>query len=136
MSNDSPSSAVSSVRPVGPGRVSAARVLGRVPVVLGIAAAVLAAAAVWLAFANPEIDNTSRGDAYACLAPWDTVLNGDDNYPPGEPPADGDRIAARCREAGEGRFETAVGFAIAAAIAGAAAAVIGRRRGDPRLPLS
>lgn len=84
---------------------------------LGLAAA-LALTAVWLTFDNPDIDGTSRGDAYTCLAPWDTVLNRADNVPGGDPPPDSDSIAARCRDAGTDRF------VLAAVAAGAAVAVV------------
>ena len=47
----------------------------RLHVVLGLLAGALAVTAIWLAFDNPDIDGTSRGDDYTCLAPWDTVLN-------------------------------------------------------------
>ncbi len=86
-------------------------------VLLALAAATLAVAATWLSFDNPDIDGTSRGDDYTCLAPWDTVLNGADNFPGGEPPPDGEQIAARCRQAGKERFEIAL-------VAGAAAIVL------------
>lgn len=69
---------------------------------------VLLVLAVWLSFDNPSVDGTSRGEDYGCLAPWDTVLNGADNFPGGEPPVDGDDIARRCRQAGRDRFTLAV----------------------------
>jgi hypothetical protein len=65
---------------------------------------------------NPDIDGTSRGDSYTCLAPWDTVLNGADNFPGGEPPSDGQEIASRCREAGQERFVMAVVVGSAAVV--------------------
>ncbi len=85
-------------------------------VLLPLVAAILAVAAVWLMFDNPDIDGTSRGDSYTCLAPWDTVLNGADNFPGGEPPSDGKEIAARCREAGQERFLAAVAVGSAAVV--------------------
>jgi hypothetical protein len=94
----------------------------RLRVVLGLLAAALAVIAIWLAFDNPEIDGTSRGDHYTCPAPWDTVLNGADNLPGGETPPDSEEIGVRCREAGGKRFvwacvsgATAVALAVLAA---------------------
>lgn len=99
----------------------------RLRAVLGLLAAALAVIAVWLAFDNPEIDGTSRGDDYTCLAPWDTVLNGADNLPGGETPPDSAEIGVRCREAGGKRFVWA-GVSGAAALALAVLAASGRRR--------
>ncbi len=95
---------------------------------LAALAGAFALAAVWLTFDNPDIDDTSRGDPYSCLAPWDTVLNGADNFPGGEPPPDGDDIARRCRAAGEDRFHLAVASGAAAVVTGALAVAWGRRR--------
>ena len=81
---------------------------------LGLTAALLGAAAWWLAFDNPEIDGTSRGDDYSCLAPWDTVLNDADNSPGGEPAPDEADVDSRCRDAGEQRFALAAGSAAGA----------------------
>ncbi len=91
----------------------AARYLTWALVVLG---AVLALTALVLAIDNPEIDGTSRGDDYPCLAPWDTVLNGATNSPAGEPPPDDDEIAARCEAAGRERFGHAVGLGVGAVV--------------------
>ena len=99
----------------------AARYLTWALVVLG---AVLAVTALVLAVDNPEIDGTSRGDDYPCLAPWDTVLNDANNYPGGEPPADDDEIAARCEAAGRERFGHAVGFGVGAAVLLGSAVVV------------
>ena len=99
---------------------------GRAPVLLAAVAA-LAAVALWLTFDNPEIDGTSRGAGYTCLAPWDTVLNDADNSPGGEPPPDSAEIAARCRDAGHDRFGWAVAsWSTAAALAAWAAGSIRR----------
>lgn len=105
-----------------------------VPAVLLLAAVVLAIAAVLLAFDNPEVADTSRGD-HSCLAPWDTALNGADNFPGGEPPADGQVIASRCRAAGNERFDlayvagvAALGALVAGATLGLGRTTYGRRR--------
>lgn len=90
----------------------------RLQAVLGLLAATLAATAIWLTFDNPDIDGTSRGDDYTCLAPWDTVLNDADNMPGGEPPPDAEEIGARCRDVGHNRF-------VMAGMSGAAAVVLG-----------
>jgi hypothetical protein len=98
---------------------------------LVVLAGALAVTAIILAVDNPEISGTTRGDSYPCLAPWDTVLNGANNYPGGEPPTDGDDIKTRCEAAGRERFGHAVGFGVGAAIlVGAAVAVtlVGDRR--------
>jgi hypothetical protein len=89
----------------------------RLRAILGLLAVALAVIAIWLAFDNPEIDGTSRGDDYTCLAPWDTVLNGADNLPGGEPPSDSEEIGSRCRDAGGQRF-------VGACVSGAAAVVL------------
>jgi hypothetical protein len=91
-------------------------------------AAALAATAIWLTFDNPAIDGTSRGDSYTCLASWDTALNDADNYPGGEPPPDGDDIAARCRDAGHARFAGAVASACTASALAVFATVSAWRR--------
>ncbi len=75
----------------------------RLPLLLGIVSAVFAVVAIWAFLDNPTIDNTSLGD-YTCAAPYDTVLNDADNVPGGEPPADADKVEARCTESGEDRF--------------------------------
>lgn len=93
-------------------------------IVLGLLAAALAVSAIWLAFDNPEIDGTTRGNGYTCLAPWDTVLNGADNLPGGETPPDSAEIGVRCREAGGKRFVWAC-VSGAAAVALAAVAFSG-----------
>ena len=100
-----------------------------------VLSALLAGWALVLAVDNPDIDGTSRGDDYTCLAPWDTVLNDADNHAGGEPPPDDDEIAARCRDAGEDRFGLAVGVGIAAVVVAALAGVAGvvRYRYDNRL---
>jgi hypothetical protein len=89
-----------------------------------------AAAAVvvglWLAVDNPTIEGTSKGD-HPCLAPWDTVLNGADNVPGGEPPRDADAIAQRCRDAGTVQFLEAVAVVVAGLGLGVAAVVVRRR---------
>lgn len=100
----------------------------RVPALLAALAAALAITAMWLTFDNPAIGGTSRGDSYSCLAPWDTVLNDADNYPGGEPPPDGDDIAARCRDAGQDRFAWAVASAFAASALAVTATTWARRR--------
>ena len=92
------------------------------------AAVVLASMSIWLPFDNPEIDGTSRGDHYTCLAPWDTVLNDADNFPGGEPPADGEEIATRCRALGHDRFDLAVASGSAAAILVFLSTAFARRR--------
>jgi hypothetical protein len=81
-----------------------------------VLSALLAGWALVLAVDNPDIDGTSRGDDYTCLAPWDTVLNDADNSAGGEPPPDDDQIDARCRAAGEDRFDRAVQVGVAAAV--------------------
>jgi hypothetical protein len=106
----------------------------RLHVVLGLLAGALAVTAIWLAFDNPDIDGTSRGDDYTCLAPWDTVLNDADNMPGGEPPPDAQEIAARCRDAGQTRFAVAgVSGSAAVALAGLTTALVWRRSQD-RVP--
>lgn len=98
-------------------------------VLLTLVAAVLAATSLWLAFDNPEIDSTSKGEGYPCLAPWDTVLNDADNVPGGEPPPDAEQIGSRCREAGSNRFDLAVATgSVAAVMAVIAVAASVRRR--------
>ena len=75
--------------------------------------------AIWLAFDTPDIDGTSRGDDYTCLAPWDTVVNDADNIPGGEPPPDAAEIGARCRDEGQARFALAgVSGVVAVALGG------------------
>ena len=106
------------------------------PTILVWAAAALAAAAVWLTFDNPDIDGTSKGDGYTCLAPWDTVLNEADNVPGGEPPPDGEEIGARCRDLGHDRFYAAVGSGSAAVILLGLAPALTRRRSRGDLPES
>ena len=90
---------------------------------LGVAAVVLATLATWLVLHNPTIDDTSRGDDYTCLAPYDTVLNDADNVPGGEPPVDSADIASRCVALGEERFATGTAAAVAAAMLAAVASV-------------
>jgi hypothetical protein len=92
-----------------------------------LAAAWLAVTALWLTFDNPDIDGTSRGDNYTCLAPWDTVLNDADNFPGGEPPPDGARIAERCRDAGHDRFFVAMASGAAAVALVALSAAVSAR---------
>ena len=109
----------------------------RLPFLLAVLAAVLALTAVWLVHHNPSIDGTSRGDDYACVAPYDTVLNGHDNVPGGEPPLDSDRIASRCRAAGERWFTAGVATGAAAGVVLVVAAGLGgaglvARRSRPR----
>lgn len=100
----------------------------RLPAGLGLLAAALAVTATWLTFDNPDIDGTSRGDDYTCLAPWDTVLNDADNIPGGELPPDAEEIGARCREAGQTRFAAAgVSGSTAAALGGVTGALVWRR---------
>lgn len=82
-----------------------------------VLAGVLTVLGVWWAVDNPDIDGTSRGDHYTCLAPYDTVLAGADNVPGGEPPPDSEEIAARCRHAGRQRFTLATGLLGTAALA-------------------
>ena len=92
---------------------------------IGLAAGALAVLAAWLAFDNPEIDRTGRGDDYQCLAPWDTVLNDADNVPDGEPPPDAAQIGSRCRDSGQDRVDRAVVVVAGAAGSAALGAVIG-----------
>lgn len=87
----------------------------------------LATTAIWLAFDNPDISGTSRGDHYTCLAPWDTVLNDADNLPGGETPPDGEDIAERCRNAGRDRFVTSAGSGSAAVVLAGFAMMSSRR---------
>ena len=95
----------------------------RLDAVLGLLAVALTVTAIWLAFDNPDIDATSRGDDYTCLAPWDTVVNDADNIPGGEPPPDAEEIGARCRDAGQTRLAVAgVSGSAAVALAGLTAA--------------
>lgn len=89
-------------------------------------AAAAVAAGLWLAFDNPTIEGTSKGD-YPCLAPWDTVLNSADNAPGGEPPRDADDIAQRCRDAGTVQFLESVAVVVAGLALVVAAAVVRRR---------
>lgn len=101
---------------------------------VALLAIALAGVALLLAVDNPAISHTARGDKYACLAPWDTVLNDADNYPGGEPPTDGDQIEQRCRQAGEDRFKTAMVLAAASGAVAVTAGVVGlvARRRDRR----
>lgn len=111
-------------------------VVRRLQAVLGLLAAALAVAAIWLVFDNPDIDGTSRGDDYTCLAPWDTVVNDADNIPGGEPPPDAEEIGARCRDAGQTRLAVAgVSGLAAVALTGLTAASV-RRRAHDRVPSS
>lgn len=119
-------------------RVQPDPVLRRLAIVgwlLAAATLTLGVTALWLATDNPEIRHTSRGDLYPCLAPWDTVVNDADNRPGGEPAPDEDDINARCRAAGEDRFDQAEAFAIAAGVAAVAAIGVTYARGrrDRRL---
>ncbi|MDN4161098.1 hypothetical protein [Nocardioides abyssi] len=97
-------------------------------------AILLAAVAVWFAVANPSINGTLRGDAYSysgCSAPYDTVLNDDDNVPGGEPRVNGADIAARCIAAGEDRFAIAVAAGVVSVLVllgSFVAALLPRRR--------
>ncbi|GAA1477390.1 hypothetical protein GCM10009623_18360 [Nocardioides aestuarii] len=87
---------------------------------------------IWLAFDNPDIDGTSKGDGYTCLAPWDTVLNDADNYPGGEPPSDADEIAALCREvSGQQFWEATTVVAAGLGLAGYGLVVRRREREQP-----
>lgn len=85
---------------------------------------------IWLAFDNPEIDGTSKGDGYTCLAPWDTVLNDADNYPGGEPPADADEIAELCREVRRQQFWEATAVVVASLGLVVAGLVVRRRESE------
>jgi hypothetical protein len=96
-------------------------------VLLG-AALLLVAAAAWLALDNPDIHDTSYGESYTCLAPWDTVLNGASDFPGGEPPTDADSIASRCRTAGRLRFGYAAGCGIGAVAVVVVAGAVRRQR--------
>lgn len=84
---------------------------------------------LWLALDNPTIEGVSRGgdDGYSCSAPWDTVLNGADNVPGGEPAVDSEEIAERCRDAGKLQFLEAVATLAAGVGLGAGALVVRRR---------
>lgn len=108
----------------------------RLQAVLGLLAATLAATAIWLAFDNPDIDGTSRGDDYTCLAPWDTVLYDADNMPGGEPPPDAEEIDARCRDAGDNRFVVAGMSGAGAVVLGGLTAASVWRRAHDRVPSS
>ncbi|MDQ6525424.1 hypothetical protein RB608_17510 [Nocardioides sp. LHD-245] len=62
---------------------------------------------------HPTIDEgrQARGAAEepaTCLAPFHTVLDGADNFPGGEPPLNGESIAAKCREAGRTRYRQGI----------------------------
>jgi hypothetical protein len=61
---------------------------------LGLASALLVVFAIWLVLHDPTIDDTSRGDDFPSLAPYDTVLNVTDNVPGGEAPPYGEQIGA------------------------------------------
>src|SRR3954465_12568205 len=97
---------------------------GNLPLVLVAVAVLLAVLAGWLLLHNPTIDGTSRGDAYSCAAPYDTVLNDADNVPGGEPATDADDIAARCRSAGQDRFGLAVGVGVLGLLLGLTGAAL------------
>jgi hypothetical protein len=103
----------------------------RVSALLAAVAATLAATAIWLTFDNPDIDGTSRGDGYTCLAPWDTVRNNATNHPGGEPPPDSEEIAARCRDAGHDRFGLAVAGGSSAVVLAALATALAWGRSRP-----
>jgi hypothetical protein len=94
---------------------------------LCLVSATLAVTAIWLVLHNPTIDDTSRGDDYTCLAPYDTVLNDADNMPGGEPPPDADQIGARCRDLGEVRFAQGVGVGGGAVVLAALTALLALR---------
>lgn len=97
----------------------------RLPVLLGVVAAICAAIGVWLIFDNPTVDSTILGE-YLCTAPYDTVLNDADNVPGGEPPPDADEVEARCIDAGEERFtqgSVAGGAAVMLAVLATALAI-------------
>lgn len=83
---------------------------------------------------NPTVATTGseRGDTYQCLAPWDTVKNGADNHPGGEPPPDAEIIATNCRHAGYARFDQAyrMGAIGLIALGGWTGAALSRRRGS------
>lgn len=112
-------------------RLPAVITLAAVRRLLTALAVALAGAAIWLASDNPDIHGTSRGDDYACLAPYDTVLNGADSFPGGDPPPDGEDIARRCRQAGQHRFGLAVGSGSAALAAAAGVATLAMRSRRP-----
>jgi hypothetical protein len=88
------------------------------PLGLLFAALAILAIAALAAAARPEIDLTTNGATFQCVdAPWHTVLAGGDNIPGGMPAAKPQVIGARCRAAGEHRFEIAaacglVGFVL------------------------
>jgi hypothetical protein len=92
---------------------------------LGVVTVALGVVILWGMFANPSIDDTSFGEPFTCLAPWDTVLNGADNRPGGSPRDDEAEIGARCRAAGEQRFAIGRGAAIAAVITAGGALAAG-----------
>lgn len=95
---------------------------------LGVLTAALAVSTVWLMLHNPSIDGTGRGDDYACLAPYDTVLNGADNVPGGEPPPDADEIASRCRGLGNERFDQGLIVGSASALLAGLTIIVALRR--------
>ena len=98
---------------------------------LALAGVLLTLMALWFIFYNPRIGGTSYGDNYRCLAPGDTVLNDAQNSTGGDPPADAEDIAARCRQAGERSFTVGVGAGVSAAIALAASGMLAwRNRGS------
>ncbi|WP_436700456.1 hypothetical protein [Nocardioides sp. BYT-33-1] len=81
-----------------------------------------------LTVVNPTIDEgrQARGAAEepsSCLAPYDTVLNGADNFPAGEPPLNGESIAAKCREAGRTRYRQGVALIGVGALGGLGVAI-------------
>lgn len=85
--------------------------------ILGVVGLLLVLAGGWLVFDNPEVSLSASATAWydgestrTCLAPYDTVLNHADNFPGGEPPPGGDRIARDCRHAGRVRFAEAAGL--------------------------
>ncbi|HSE10312.1 MAG TPA: hypothetical protein VLB29_16745 [Nocardioidaceae bacterium] len=55
------------------------------------------------------------------------MLNDADNFPGGEPPPDGEEIAARCRALGHDRFDLAVAGGSAAVLVFLATVVTRRR---------
>lgn len=76
-----------------------------------LAALLLGAASAWLLVHQPKID--TAGGTHTCLSPYDTVINGGDNTPAGNP-EDADSIAARCHDTGQNQFWIGVPFGLAA----------------------
>lgn len=109
-------------------------------VVWGLLATVLLVAAVYLALDNisvdvraSDLDQTEPAGEVGCvIAPWDAVLNDNDDRPGGEHSREyGDEVAAECFAASTTRFRAAVGLGLLGLVA-----LVLTQRGRPRRVVS